>query len=263
MSPPPPPSAPSPHPLLASLLPVKPDSELLLWNGKTSVGLSAQDIEAILARARSGDFWLSHFDIPERTPQRTLALAIDPETGDSVLHIAATFTGEPLRVEEVIRQTDVKTCGQDRSLAARLGTIETVLVHQNNAGDSCLHVAARGGWQKAVTYLYRAFCFHESRDYPDVTDSPARERNSYLAEFDEHDDWTVDHECAKRLAFLLLPNSARQTAADVARSAGHVKVAAWLENIATLLNPGGHFTAQNIPQVIEEAQWKFDDQDTK
>ncbi|CEJ93683.1 hypothetical protein VHEMI09256 [[Torrubiella] hemipterigena] len=107
------------QPLLASLLPVSPDQDLLYWNSKRSVGLTPEQVQGILRRARSGDFWLSTPDVPEKNALRVLALAIDPETGDSLLHIATTFTGERLGVQRVIHQTAQKSCGLDRSRGPR------------------------------------------------------------------------------------------------------------------------------------------------
>lgn len=249
-------SAPSPQPLLASLLPVSPDNKLLFWNGTASVGLSPQEVQGILKRARSGDFDLNRSDIPEITALRILALAIDQETGDSVVHIAAASTGEPLGVQRVIAQTNQRTCGLDRSQVPRQLALESILMHQNYAGDSCLHVAARDGLQIAVTFLYRVFCFPRLRSGAGLASPPQDDDDGSLSEFDRGEDLIDDNQCAKRLAFLLLPNAAGQTAAVAARSAGHVETAGWLENIIMLLDPTGVFVAHNIPEVIEEARWR-------
>lgn len=230
--------------LLASLLPVSPDHDLLYWNGRRSVGLTPEQVQGILRRVHSGDFWLGTLDVPEDSALRALALAIDPKTGDSVLHIATAFTGEPLGVQKVIHQTYQRSCGLDRSRVPRQRALQTLLVHQNDAGDSALHMAARSGVQKTVTFLYRAFWRSHSRDL-DITDDPS------LPEFKKGEELDAEYR-EKPLAWLMLRNVTGQTAADVARAAGHADIAAWLDKIVTLLNYDGSFNEQDIPRVIKD-----------
>ncbi|KAJ6782790.1 hypothetical protein PWT90_04147 [Aphanocladium album] len=241
-------SPPSPHPLLASFLPVSPDSKLLFWNGRASNGLTEEHTQYILEHARSGDFDLGAGLDTETNALRILAQVIDPQTGDSVLHIASGFSGEPLAVQEVLAQTYQRTCGLDRTKVPRQCALETIILHQNNAGDSALHVAARSGQQKAARYLYRLFCNHESSKYLDMVGE------SCLAESEHRAD--LDPEFAEaRLALLVLPNAVGETAADAARASGHADMAAWLDNIVPLLDPDGAFTCDDIPRVTEEHFW--------
>lgn len=234
------------QPLLASLLPVSPDHDLLYWNGKTSVGLTPEQVQGILRRARSGDFWLNTPAVPEKDALRALALALDPETGESLLHIATAFTGEPLLgVQQVIHQTDQKSCGQDRSAVPRARALQTLLVHQNYTGDSALHMAARSGVQNTVTFLYRAFWRAHARDSLDSTDDAS------LPELEKGEELDVEYR-EMPLAWLMVRNVTGQTAADAARAAGHADVAAWLDKIVTLLNYDGSFNEQDIPRVIKD-----------
>lgn len=249
-------SSPSPQPSLASLLPVSPDSKLLFWTGRGATGLSPREIQGMIERARSGDFWIGHYDVPEIIALKALALAIDPETGDSLLHIAAASTCEPLAVQEVIAQTTQRSCGLDRSVGPRQRALESLLMHQNYAGDSVLHVAARSGVQRATTYLYRAFWNDESRDCLDWTTPPLSDSDITTPEFQRIEDPRDNDIRGKCLAFLLLPNKEGHTASDAARFAGHADVAIWLENIVLLLDPDGEFKPlRDIPDVIREELW--------
>ncbi len=134
---------------------------------------------------------------------------------------------------------------QDRSAAPRERALQTLLVHQNHAGDSALHMAARSGVQKTVTFLYRAFWRAHSRDSLDITDDAS------LPEFEKGEELDVEYR-EKPLVWLMLRNVIGQTAADAARAAGHADVAAWLDKIVTLLNYDGSFNEQDIPRVIKD-----------
>lgn len=253
-------SSPSTPPYLpASLLPVDPDSKLLFWKGRASVGLTSAELEGILERARSDDFYLGGAGIRERTALRVLALAIDPDTGDSLLHIAASSFRPLLAVQEVIGQTEQRSCGLDRTGPSRHCALESVMIHQNYAGDSVLHIAAHRGVQKIVTYLYRTFCHNRSNGDLDLTEQFVDGEPSGLPEFDPAEEFLGDEEIREqRLAFLTLPNAAGLTAADVARFVGHDDVAGWLDRTVSLLDPDGDFTPEDIPRVIKEASWRND-----
>lgn len=241
-------SPPSAHPFLASFLPVSPDSNLLFWNGRASDGLTPEQAQRILKRARSGDFDLVIGAHTETNALRILAQAIDPQTGDSVLHIASGFPGEPLAVQQVLEQTYQKSCGLDRTRESRQCVLETIILHQNHAGDSVLHLTARSGQQKAARYLYRVFCNDDSYNDLDMIGEP------WLPEFERRAD--LDQEFAEaRLALLVLPNAAGETAADAARASGHADMATWLDNIVPWLDPDSGFTYNDIPRATEKRFW--------
>lgn len=69
-------SFPASHPLVASLLPVSPDCKLLFWNAKAAVGLTPQQVQTVVERARAGEFSLEDPELPYNTPLQLLTLAV-------------------------------------------------------------------------------------------------------------------------------------------------------------------------------------------
>lgn len=114
-----------------------------------------------------------------------------------------------------------------------------LIVHQNLAGDTALHAAAKTGNLPGVKGVYRLL--HRS----DVEDDPERGEDSEdpMVEFwtftGEDGDAEWDEFGCPSLAVVCMRNKAGRTAADEARLAGHEDVAAWLDALAERLDPQG------------------------
>lgn len=156
-----------------------------------------------------------------------LLIAIDPDTGDSVLHRAAGVGNVDFL--NSIRAMFGKQLGF-RPRAERLFWV--LMVHQNLAGGTALHAAARTGNLRGAKAIYRLFHGDEldvdnvrrSLD-PDSGDPPA-----------EDWEWDDSGSVIPSLVFVSTKNHAGRDAAAEARVAGHEDLAAWFDSLAQRLD---------------------------
>ncbi|RKU43474.1 hypothetical protein DL546_002365 [Coniochaeta pulveracea] len=184
--------------------------------------LIGDDTQTLLARAKTDDG--SHLE------PTVLLNAIDPTTGDSALHRAAAV-GNYAFMEAAT--------GFGKNLWSsprRLGLRWVLLTHQNLAGDTALHTAAKAGNMKGVKSVYRLFWSSSSHD-PDEDDdhetwSPEDAAENWVWERDEGDGLVA-------LDFICMKNKAGRDAATEARAAGHDDIATLLDRVAGNLDSSG------------------------
>jgi hypothetical protein len=166
-----------------------------------------------------------------KTDMLELLTAIDPVSGDSIVHRAAAAG-------------DLGVLNAIPGCFGRQGTRRTerrlwvLLTHQNKNGDTALHAAARAGNLRGVRGLYRIF-HHRSchpffdLDYYDETDPPP--------EFWEWGPEVGLDDYANRpaLDFVCMKNRAGRDAAGEAREAGHESLAVWLEDLVAKVDCDG------------------------
>lgn len=140
------------------------------------------EVQHVMDRIRAGD--LTPFSVPPVIPLQ----AIDPATGDSVLHIA-TQLASPL---DAIKKIMAMILGKDRF--ANWAT-HSLLTHQNYSGDTVLYVAARSGNQNLLTMFYRYTTDHWSAEYPEVVvmDDGPPENDVYPDDTDHDAQLTLSH----------------------------------------------------------------------
>jgi hypothetical protein len=156
-----------------------------------------------------------------------LLAAIDPATGDSPLHRAAT-AGNYAFMDAM-----VSCFGPQIDKVPRKKRLLWVMwTHQNLAGDTALHAAARAGNLKGVKSVYRLFWCDSHDPDDDETCDPESPAESWEWEGNEGAGLPA-------LAFVCTKNRAGRDAAAEARAAGHDDIAAWLERVAEKLDPLG------------------------
>ena len=193
--------------------------------------LTSEDVERLLAAARTDSdskrirnifHLIAHAH--SCTSMDLLLTAIDPGTGDSPLHAAAS-------------NPTTAALGAMRLMAIDLlGSLwHLVLTHRNEAGNTALHVAARAGVLDVVTAVYRVF----HRDTPPGPGDDWREEGVELpAEEWEYDEGMREaDEHVPGLLFLLMKNAEGRDAAGEARAAGHEAVGEWLDAVVARLDP--------------------------
>lgn len=154
--------------------------------------------------------------------------AIDPITGDSVLH-QAIRDNQPAGFLQLMEQF-----AYSRS-RWHIWAEHALLTHQNHTGDTILHVAARTGNRNLLVTIYRQFNDHWSAARPELmemVDGPPPELRRYPDDF--YDDFADPP-----LQFLLMTNQQGNTARDEAQIAGHYHIAQWLEDVVKRLDPEG------------------------
>lgn len=164
-----------------------------------------------------------------------LLAAIDPVTGDSVVHRAAAAGN--LNALDAIRRSFGKNLSQ-RPATERL--LWLLVTHQNLVGDTALHAAARAGSLRGVIGVYRLFSRSNILDVDDQMSRPDSEVPP--AEYwDWNDEFSKDDPYANRapLDFVCTKNSAGRDAAGEARVAGHKDLAAWLDGLAARIDRDG------------------------
>lgn len=210
-------------------------------------------IQRFLALAETG----SSFALINESYSLVLA-TIDPVTGDSVLHRAAAVGN----VEEISYccPACVRRAAKKRPREERL--LWVLIVHQNLAGNTALHAAARTNNLRGAKAIYRLFHGDkldvdiERRGLdPDSSIPPAEERDLY-----DPDD--VDY-ALPSLAFIYTKNYAGRDAAAEARAAGHEDLAAWFDSLAQRLD---HANIKKDENYLEEARqaalknhWYYDE----
>lgn len=166
-----------------------------------------------------------------------LLSAIDPTTGDSAIHRAVAAGN--------LNALDAILSGLGRGFGMMPNHTRQfwlLVTHQNLAGDTALHAAARTGSVKATKAVYRLF--HREPIF-DVDDRLLNDPASWLetAKPEEIGDEVpveyFDFRTAEDepefylppLDFVCKKNQAGRDAAEEARSAGHEDLATWLEGL--------------------------------
>jgi len=143
-----------------------------------------------------------------------LLMAVDPSTGDSLLHSAAA--GANVAGVRGI---------QDAFRTSRLArSFHMLVAHRNASGDTALHVAVRGGHQDVVTAVYRLFCDDWLPGRRALKEARRLPRRGEFVE-DEEEDYVPP------LVSLVDVKRAGHDAAAEARAAGHEDLARWLEAV--------------------------------
>lgn len=183
------------------------------------------DAARICTNSKSLDWAFFAISQPHSCTSSDLLLtAIDPDTRDSTVHAAAS-------------NPSTAALASVRSLSrGLLGSLRhAVLTHQNAAGDTAMHVAARAGVQDVVTAVYRVF-------HDDSVPGPGDDWREEGVEFPA-EEWEYEEDMREAgahvpgLMFLLTKNAAGLDAAAEARAAGHEDVAVWLDNVVARLDP--------------------------
>ncbi|KAI0521872.1 hypothetical protein F5B22DRAFT_594419 [Xylaria bambusicola] len=187
-----------------------------------------------------------------RASSSTLVDIIDPETGDSPLHRAAS--AGVLEAMDVMMDCFGPNTSQ-RPSEERL--FWTFMTHQNKAGDTALHSAARSGQQIVVVAIYRMFHMDA---LPSENDDAERGPDSKYPAVEHVLDWD---EPEAALLFLTTKNSAGRDAAAEARHAGHIGIAEWLEALAENLDVNRQRTDKIAMRLLEKSvldrYWYLDD----
>lgn len=146
--------------------------------------------------------------------------AIDPETGDSLVHVIVRSG----RIRAFGACQLHPTCGNGTARFQGQRERHVLFMHQNREGDNGLHVAARTGGLPLVRAVLRAFV---GRDTDDGANTPGEfDRNELPGDKGRMFSWQ-----AKRILFMEARNRAGRTAADEARHHGHKEVAGFLEHV--------------------------------
>ncbi|KAH7303621.1 hypothetical protein B0I35DRAFT_446335 [Stachybotrys elegans] len=176
-------------------------------------------VKEILGRARAGDMAIFSLS-PGKFTQ-----IIDPDTGDSLLHVA-------VRLASLEAVNTIMACFRRGKRVFSVWSRHALLVHQNHDGDTALHIAARSGNQLLLTMLFRYLCSHWSAECPEeveMDDGPP-EKDIYPEDIDES-------ASAPALLVILTKNRAGRDAAAEARQAGHDDLAQWLEDVMQRYDP--------------------------
>jgi hypothetical protein len=188
---------------------------------------SAQRLLALAANGTPEEL-AQHFS---RGSSYSLLGAIDPATGDSVLHRAAAVGN--LRSMSAIQSTFGPNMGHQRGQERRYWLF---MVHQNLAGDTALHAGARAGNLEGVRAVYRMF--HQLEASDDTISGPGSEEPS--AEFWSTGDFPDDpFFLTPALVFVCTKNQAGRDAAAEATEAGHPEITQWLNDLKQRLDPDG------------------------
>lgn len=177
-------------------------------------------------------------------PSFTFVQAIDPNTEDSLLHVAVR-AGSMNGVVSLMARFDrvMRTCGGPRN-PFYIWERHAFIAHQNRNGDTVFHVAARRGNLKLVIMLYRFIYNHWSATCPDLEDEEAPENGEFPETADEG-------ESSPSLMLLITRNRAGRDAASDARSVGNNEIAGWLDAVANRLDPeGNRRTEKGISDMV-------------
>ncbi|KAK2036211.1 hypothetical protein LZ31DRAFT_561302 [Colletotrichum somersetense] len=146
--------------------------------------------------------------------------AIDPETGDSLVHVIARSG----RIGAFRACQTFPTCGNRPAQFRDRRERYLLFMHQNREGDSGLHVAARTGELPLVRVVLRVF---EGRDSDEGVDTPGEyERHRVTGDEGRMLPWD-----AERILFMEVRNTAGRSAAAEAWHHGHKEVASFLEDV--------------------------------
>jgi hypothetical protein len=177
-------------------------------------------------------------------PSDLLLTAIDPATGDSVIHRAAA-AGNIDVLDAILHSFGPNF----RNVPEMERQLWVLITHQNLAGDTALHAAARAGSVRGVKGVYRLFHMMNCLDvddsfYDDETSRAESADTDYPTEAPvEYFDWsTAEDEPDAHLPaldFVCTKNRAGRDAAGEARSAGHKDLAVWLDGLIARLDRDG------------------------
>ncbi len=177
-------------------------------------------------------------------PSDLLLTAIDSATGDSVIHRAAAAGNI-----EVLNAILSSFGPNFRNVPEMERELWVLVTHQNLAGDTALHAAARAGSVRGVKGVYRLFhvmnCLDVDDSFHDDETSRAESADTdYPIEAPvEYFDWsTAEDEPDAHLPaldFVCTKNRAGRDAAGEARSAGHEDLAIWLDGLVAKLDRDG------------------------
>jgi hypothetical protein len=165
-----------------------------------------------------------------------LLAAIDPATGDSIIHRAAAAGN--LKVLHAIYSWFGRNWA---SQPEKVREFWLIVTHQNLVGNTALHAAARAGNRNGVKGVYRLFhrkdCSNVDSDREDLVSGEPNIPVEYL-------DWEAVggyNPLGNRLAldFVCTKNQAGLDAAGEARAAGHEKLAVWLDGLAARIDRDG------------------------
>jgi hypothetical protein len=190
--------------------------------------ISKEDLEAFQSAVKTGP--LSDIDCTFSTAAGhcgidsplCLLTAIDPQTGDSLLHIAI-LAG---RIDALSRLFSVWPPDDAVPHYPRLQ--ELLVSHKNHQGDTILHLAVRSGDLDLVIAAYRLFV----HDW-----LPGEER--FGNPLTEGLDWSQEEDMNRvpALVFMLTENEKGLDALGEARALGHEEIAQWLERLLERYDP--------------------------
>ncbi|OAQ61852.1 ankyrin repeat-containing domain-containing protein [Pochonia chlamydosporia 170] len=193
------------------------DREKFRIGGKALTPEKIQEVFE-LVRADDHDFFIEAF---------TLTQAIDPTTGDSLLHVAVRAGSMDGVVKLMERFDRARRPRPPRPFYT--WAYHAFIAHQNYNGDTVFHVAARNGNLLLMKMIYRYIDPHWSAVCPE-DDSDAPEEDVYPI--------TVDEEYSTpRLMLLLTKNRAGRDIIAEARLVGNDGLADWLDAIVDRLDP--------------------------
>ncbi|KAM0329878.1 hypothetical protein ACHAQA_004043 [Verticillium albo-atrum] len=176
---------------------------------------SLQESAAPLEHFRQGLFEL--FEI--------LLLAIDPATGDSLLHAI-------IKAGNVIGLDAIVAC-YPRGMARnnwQMRAVHVFMVHQNRKGDNAMHLAVRMGDVRMVRAVLRIFCFRETSHGGEIN-------NEY--EWCVRDGQVQEMSMARPLLFLETRNNSGRNAGEEARACGYTDIGDYLDDFYMRMYPRG------------------------
>ena len=156
-----------------------------------------------------------------------LLTAIDPASGDSVLHRAAA-AGNIAVLNAILTSFGPQI--SQRPEQERL--LWVLITHQNGAGDTALHAAAHAGNLTGVKAIYRLFHGFDYYDVDEDVEDPPVEYWDWAAMDDSYSNLPA-------LDFVCTRNRAGRDAAGEARAAGWEDLAVWLEGLVARLDRDG------------------------
>ncbi|KAM7187195.1 hypothetical protein V8F33_011374 [Rhypophila sp. PSN 637] len=197
-------------------------------------------------------------------PQGVLLLAIDPPTGNSLLHSAIAAK----RVENAsglmgLFGPEMGHNGADPANGRNVA-IRKLVWHLNKEGETVLHAAVRSGDLRAVVGLWRVICFKGVKDLlveasegepeGEVGDGEDADwarfehkepvnkfdvgEGEYRTDIDETTwkEWK-DALWVEKLLFVLVRNKEGKTAEELARDLGYERIVVWLGRLTETLDP--------------------------
>ncbi|KAM7193070.1 hypothetical protein V8F20_008586 [Naviculisporaceae sp. PSN 640] len=219
-------------------------------------------------------------------PAGVLLLAIDPVTGNSLLHSAISAR----RVDNAdllmgLFGPEMGHSGSRPTLGRNIA-IRKLFWHANRKGDTFLHTAVRTGDLVTVVGAYRVFCGSELDDLVNDENGKEQEDEDYVDMGPDNDmdvagggdglsdktedvdettweAWYGAAEWVEKLLFVIARNAAGKTAEDIARELGHQKIVVWLGRLANKLDPKGRRESQEeIDRMQRFMTWSnYQDED--
>ncbi|KAF9871762.1 hypothetical protein CkaCkLH20_10696 [Colletotrichum karsti] len=168
-------------------------------------------------------------------------MAIEPTTGDSLMHTAAAAQ-RPDAMDALRHFRTHNAAYYDNPFYA-------LYTHQNHAGDTILHVAARSGKLAVVAAAFQVFR-HEHLILDEEKLRSGQDAEGHM--------WDDDNEEAYHMRiggvlFLVRQNSEGRTAADEARALGFGDIVAWLERTVKAYDTKGESSDPSILQLWQDS----------